>query len=247
MQRSKTLKGLERSILLEKLEEKYGNSSSFQNKYLYWRKKTFWMFLVHGTKQIKRALDILLSSLALILLSPFILAIMLAIKLYDKGPILHSAQRVGKWGNEFSFHKFRTMKVGSEELKKDLVSQNHHLDDIKFKIKDDPRRTSIGKFLRKYSIDEIPQLWCVFKGDMTLVGPRPPLPEEVAKYSLEQRKRLDTTPGLTCIWQVSGRSDLSFEDQVSLDLQYIESQSLALDLKLIFRTIPAILSGKGAY
>jgi len=154
---------------------------------------------------------------------------------------------VGKWGKEFSFPKFRTMQVGAEQQKNHLKAQSTHPGDVTFKMKLDPRITFIGRFLRKSSLDELPQLWCVLKGDMSLVGPRPPLVEEVAKYTLAQRRRLDIAPGLTCIWQVSGRSELPFAQQVELDVAYIESQSLWLDIKLLLKTIPAILSGKGAY
>jgi lipopolysaccharide/colanic/teichoic acid biosynthesis glycosyltransferase len=139
------------------------------------------------------------------------------------------------------------MVVGAERLKAELLAQNSHGDCVTFKMKRDPRVTWIGRIIRKLSIDELPQLWCVFKGEMSLVGPRPPVPGEVARYSLADRRRLDVVPGLTCIWQVSGRGDIPFPEQVKLDVDYIESQNLWLDLKLLLQTVPAVLLGRGAY
>ena len=137
--------------------------------------------------------------------------------------------------------------MNAEEIKDQLLDQSDLGDSITFKMKHDPRVTRIGRFIRKFSIDELPQLWCVLKGDMSLVGPRPPVPREVAEYTLADRRRLDIIPGLTCIWQVSGRSDIPFDKQVELDVQYIESQSVAMDLLLLVKTIPAVLLGKGSY
>jgi lipopolysaccharide/colanic/teichoic acid biosynthesis glycosyltransferase len=151
------------------------------------------------------------------------------------------------WGREFPFPKFRSMVTDADARKQELTALNQHGDGITFKIKKDPRVTWIGRFMRKFSIDELPQLWCVLTGDMALVGPRPPVPSEVAQYTLADRRRLDTKPGLTCIWQVSGRADIPFEQQVELDVKYIESQSIWLDIKLLLKTIPAVLSGRGAY
>ncbi|OQY42308.1 MAG: hypothetical protein B6240_14120 [Desulfobacteraceae bacterium 4572_87] len=169
------------------------------------------------------------------------------IKLTDGGPILFWQTRIGLWGKEFPFPKFRSMVVNAEALKDELLEQSDHDDSITFKMKKDPRVTWIGRIIRKLSIDELPQLWCVFKGDMSLVGPRPPVPREVAEYTLADRRRLDVMPGLTCIWQVSGRGDIPFNEQVELDVQYIESRSLWFDIKLLLSTIPAVLLGKGAY
>ncbi len=247
MKRRKCLKGMHRKQLLDELYNRYANTSSLRIKLRYWRKKYLWLLLVGGTRFLKRFIDISFSILLLITLSPFLLLISLIIKLKDGGSILYLSKRVGKWGKEFIFPKFRTMIPNADRLKEELQEQNKFEDDIKFKISDDPRITKFGKLLRKTSLDELPQLWTVLKGDMTLVGPRPPLPEEVALYTLEQRRRLDVKPGLTCFWQVEGRSDIPFEKQVELDIAYIESQSLLLDLKLILKTIPAILFGKGAY
>ena len=145
--------------------------------------------------------------------------------------------RIGLWGKEFPFPKFRSMVVNAEELKDTILEQSDHKDSITFKMKKDPRVTWIGNIIRKLSIDELPQLWCVFKGEMSLVGPRPPVPREVAEYTLADRRRLDVIPGLTCIWQVSGRSDIDFEGQVKLDVQYIESQSFWSDMNILFKTI----------
>jgi lipopolysaccharide/colanic/teichoic acid biosynthesis glycosyltransferase len=155
--------------------------------------------------------------------------------------------RVGQWGREFRFPKFRSMVLDAEKRKQDLLGVNQHGEGITFKMKRDPRITRTGAILRKLSIDELPQLWCVLKGDMSLVGPRPPVPSEVARYTLADRRRLDIKPGLTCIWQVSGRSELAFDKQVNLDVQYIDSHSLWLDIALLLKTIPAILTGRGAY
>src|SRR5262249_44370183 len=158
----------------------------------------------------------------------------LAIKLTDWGPVLFWQIRVGRWGREFPFPKFRSMVRNAEALKEKLLTQNDHGNSVTFKMKRDPRVTTIGRIIRKLSIDELPQLWCVLKGDMSLVGPRPPVRSEVEKYTLADRRRLDAKPGLTCIWQVSGRGDIGFSKQVELDVQYIESQSLWLDFKLLF-------------
>lgn len=241
------LKGIHRRQLLETLHQRYDPSSSFRVKLRYWRKKYLWLFFVEGTRAIKRGIDVILSLGLLIGLSPILFLIAIMIKWQDGGPILYRSTRVGKWGEEFSFPKFRTMVPHADAMRQELKEHNIHGDDIRFKMEKDPRVTRFGNFLRKSTLDEFPQLWSVLKGDMTFVGPRPPLPEEVESYTLEERRRLDAKPGLTCLWQVSGRSNIPFQDQVQLDIQYIESQSLWLDIKLILKTIPAILFGKGAY
>jgi len=189
----------------------------------------------------------LLSATALVLLSPVLLLVATAVKLTDGGPVLFWQTRIGKWGKPFRFPKFRSMVVNAEELRKKLETTNMHGDGLTFKMKNDPRITSVGRIIRKTSIDELPQLWCVLKGEMSLVGPRPALATEVARYSLDDRRRLDATPGLTCTWQVSGRSDIPFPEQLRLDVEYIEHQSVVEDLKLLLRTVPAIISGRGAY
>lgn len=243
----KPLQDAERTALMNALYDKYASSRNWKHKLTYLRKKYFWLLFVGGAYLVKRSIDIILSTILLILFSPLMLLIALAIKLTDGGPIFYVSKRVGKWGKEFTFPKFRTMIPEAENLKNSLQSQSIHAHPGTFKIREDPRITWIGKILRRTSLDELPQLWCVLKGDMSLVGPRPPLPSEVARYTLEERRRLDITPGLTCIWQVSGRSDIPFDKQVQLDLEYIESQSILLDLKLLLKTIPAVILGKGAY
>ena len=205
------------------------------------------MIVVGGSKLLKRIIDVLASGLLMLCLWPIFLVVAMCIKLTDGGGVLFWQTRIGLWGKEFPFPKFRSMVVNAEVLKDNLLEESDHGDSITFKMKKDPRVTWIGRFIRKVSIDELPQLWCVFKGDMSLVGPRPPVPREVAEYTLADRRRLDVIPGLTCIWQVSGRGDIPFDEQVELDVQYIESQSIWFDLKLLLSTVPAVLLGKGAY
>ncbi len=245
------MQDLNRLMLIDSLYTKYSadpsNSKKFALQLRFWQKKYTWLIFVASARLIKRLIDIFVSALSLLLLSPVFLVVALCIKLTDGGPVVFWQTRVGRWGQEFPFPKFRSMILNAEKLKDDLQLKNDHQQSITFKMKRDPRVTWIGRIIRKYSIDELPQLWSVLKGDMTLVGPRPSLPHEVAQYSLADRRRLDATPGLTCIWQVSGRGDIPFHRQVELDVQYINSQSLWLDLKLLLKTIPAVLLGKGAY
>ncbi len=196
---------------------------------------------------LKRVLDLTISAALLVLLSPLWVAVAAVIKLADGGPVIFWQKRVGHFGREFWFPKFRSMRVGAEHLHEALLPKNDHPHGPTFKMKEDPRMTGIGRVVRTLSIDELPQLWSVLVGDMSLVGPRPPLPREVAQYSPTQLRRLEVRPGLTCIWQVSGRSTLSFSDQVLLDIEYIEKRSLWLDLKLLALTIPAVLSCRGAW
>jgi exopolysaccharide biosynthesis polyprenyl glycosylphosphotransferase len=194
----------------------------------------------------KRALDIVLSIVIIILLLPLLAAVATAIRLDSRGPIFFVQKRVGKDGKTFSFYKFRSMVSGAERLKQRL----EHLSETEgpiFKIKKDPRITRIGKFIRRYSIDELPQLFNVLKGDMSLVGPRPPLPSEVAKYTPYHKRRLSVRPGITCLWQISGRSNISFYEWVELDIYYIGYRSFLLDLKILMRTIPVVITGRGAY
>jgi lipopolysaccharide/colanic/teichoic acid biosynthesis glycosyltransferase len=211
-------------------------------------KRFSWVAIVAGTTLFKRLMDILLSAAALLALSPLFLLVALSIWLQDRGSPLFYQMRVGQWGREFRFPKFRSMVRNAETLKKELQAANQHgSEGVTFKMKRDPRITRVGAIIRKLSIDELPQLWCVLKGEMSLVGPRPPVPSEVARYTLADRRRLDVKPGLTCIWQVSGRSELAFDKQVSLDVQYIDSHSIWMDVALLLKTIPAILTGRGAY
>ncbi len=155
--------------------------------------------------------------------------------------------RIGQYGRSFCFFKFRSMYIDAEQRKQELMAQNESADGVIFKMKNDPRITPIGRFIRKTSMDELPQFLNVLFGDMSLVGPRPPVPSEVKEYSIEARKRLNVKPGLTCLWQVSGRSDIPFKEQVKLDKEYISSRSLKSDFLILLKTIPAILSGRGAY
>ncbi|WP_051353217.1 sugar transferase [Thalassobacillus devorans] len=195
----------------------------------------------------KRFIDIIGAALGVILLAPLFLVIALLIKLEDrKGPIFFKQLRVGENEKVFYIYKFRSMISNAEEIKASLLHKNE-ADGPVFKIKEDPRITKTGKFIRKTSIDELPQLINVLKGEMSLVGPRPPLPIEVEKYNVYEKQRLKVTPGLTCYWQVSGRSNISFEKWVELDLKYIKERSLLIDLKLIFKTIFVLFGSKDAY
>jgi len=206
-----------------------------------------WRFTVRASYAAKRAMDILGSFIGMILLSPVFIGIAAAVKFTSPGPVIFSQVRVGRYGRHFRFYKFRSMYIDAEARKAELLAQNESKDGVIFKMKDDPRITKVGKFLRRTSLDELPQLWNVFIGDMSLVGPRPPVPSEVAEYTLEDRKRLDVIPGITCLWQIGGRSEIPFHEQVRLDKEYIYSQGIWKDFKILLKTIPAILGGKGAY
>jgi exopolysaccharide biosynthesis polyprenyl glycosylphosphotransferase len=204
-------------------------------------------WLANGTDLLKRTFDIVVSFILLLLCAPLFLLIAIVIKVEDGGPVLFPQKRVGQFGCEFRMYKFRSMCLNAEQKLKDLLAQNQHKDGVTFKIKHDPRITRIGRWLRKFSFDELPQLYNVLIGDMSLVGPRPPVPSEVSKYSLAHRRRLAIKPGITCIWQISGRAEIDFSGQVQLDVNYIENLSFLTDLKILVRTVPAVLSGKGAY
>ncbi len=194
----------------------------------------------------KRLIDIIVSFVGLVVISPIYFAIILIIKLTSKGPAYFAQERVGLNGRIFKLFKFRTMVVDAEEKLKELQAFNE-MKGPAFKMENDPRITKIGRFLRKYSLDELPQLWNVFHGDMSLVGPRPPLPSEVKQYDTWHQRRLSMRPGITCLWQVGGRNRISdFDEWVRLDLKYIDNWSLALDFKILLQTIPAVLSTKGA-
>ena len=206
-----------------------------------------WRFTVRSSYAAKRAIDILGSGIGMILLAPVFLAIAAAVKFTSPGPVIFSQVRVGRYGRHFRFYKFRSMYRDAEERKAKLLAQNESKDGVIFKMKDDPRITKVGKFIRRASLDELPQLWNVFIGDMSLVGPRPPLPKEVQEYTLEDRKRLDVIPGITCLWQIKGRSEIPFHEQVRLDKEYILAPGIWKDIKILLKTIPAILGGKGAY
>ena len=236
--------------MIEELYQRYGKRTGgpgIARRLRFWRKKYGWAVVVGAATLLKRLIDVAVSGAMLLALSPLFLGVAAAIKLTDRGPVLFWQSRVGKWGREFAFPKFRSMVVDAEKLKDTILDQSHHQDSVTFKMKKDPRVTWIGRIIRKVSIDELPQLWNVLKGDMSLVGPRPPVPREVEQYTLADRRRLDVTPGLTSPWAVAGRGDIPFDQQVDLDVQYIESQSLWLDIKILFKTVPAVLFGKGAY
>ena len=194
---------------------------------------------------VKRGVDIAVITLALTVLAPMFAMVALAILVEDPGPILFRQTRVGRGGRLFKMLKFRSMKVNPEALHASLQSDDGN--DVRKKLKRDPRVTRVGRFIRRFSIDELPQLWNVLIGDMTLVGPRPPIPAEVALYGVHEWRRLDVTPGLTCIWQVSGRADVPFPEQVLMDQEYVLNRSLKGDLELLAKTLPAVVSGKGAY
>ena len=206
-----------------------------------------WRLTVRSSYAMKRMIDVFGSLVGMILLSPVFLGIALAVKLTSPGPVIFAQVRVGRYGRHFRFYKFRSMYVDAEERKKELLAKNESKDGVIFKMKDDPRITKVGKFLRRASLDELPQLWNVFIGDMSLVGPRPPVPKEVQEYTLEDRKRLDVIPGITCLWQINGRSEIPFHEQVRLDKEYIIAPGFWKDVKILLKTIPAIIGGKGAY
>jgi exopolysaccharide biosynthesis polyprenyl glycosylphosphotransferase len=194
----------------------------------------------------KRALDVALASLGLIALSPIFLVIAVAIRLDSPGPIIFRQRRIGKGGAEFTCLKFRSMCVDAEARVADLKGHNEATGPL-FKIRRDPRRTRVGRFLRRTSLDELPQLWNVLRGEMSIVGPRPALASEVQEYAAWHERRLEVAPGITGLWQVSGRSDLTFDEGVLLDVYYIENWSLFLDLRILLKTIPSVLLGSGAY
>lgn len=195
---------------------------------------------------LKRAMDIAIALAALAVASIPMLIIAILIKLDSPGPILVRQVRVGRQGCAFKFYKFRSMRDRADQELKDLLAKNEASGPI-FKIRNDPRRTRVGRWLRRFSLDELPQLFNVLKGDMSLIGPRPPFLHEVEKYEAWHRRRLDVAPGLTGLWQVSGRSDIPFEEMALLDIWYIENWSLSLDVKILLRTVPAVLFGYGAY
>jgi lipopolysaccharide/colanic/teichoic acid biosynthesis glycosyltransferase len=195
----------------------------------------------------KRLLDLVAAGAAIFLLSPFLVGVALAIRLESRGPIVFRQVRVGRDGQPFTMFKFRSMFIDAEARKAALMASNEMAGGVIFKMRDDPRVTRVGRFIRRASINELPQLFNVLRVDMSLVGPRPPLPSEVAQYSLEDRGRLGAAPGITCIWQVSGRSEIPFPQQVEMDLDYIHRQSLAEDVRLLLKTVPALVRGRGAY
>ena len=221
--------------------------------YVTW-KRLAWQGVISGTLFLKRVFDIVLSICALILLAPVFATIALIVK-SDGGPVFFRQTRIGLLGREFKMLKFRSMVIDAEARLKELLAKNEKASGVTFKMKDDPRITKVGRFIRKSSLDELPQFWNVLKGEMSLVGPRPPVPREVALYSQADRRRFLVKPGITCLWQVGeregrlfeigDRNQIDFPEQVALDVRYIESQSVWRDLWILAKTVPAILFGKG--
>ena len=228
------------------LRQELKRPSVFRHNHIQLR-MVLWHLTIRCSVFFKRFMDIVLAVMALILGSPVFLITALLVKLTSPGPIIFSQVRVGRFGRHFKFYKFRSMYIDAEARKAELLKHNESGDGVIFKMKHDPRITPIGRFIRKFSIDELPQLFNVILGDMSLVGPRPPLPSEVRTYTLEERKRLNITPGITCLWQVSGRSELPFSKQIALDKEYIASRGVWKDFLILLKTIPAILTGRGAW
>ncbi len=201
---------------------------------------------MQASRWVKRAFDLIGSSILLLLSAPLMGAVAIAIKLEDGGPILFKQTRVGRRGEEFECLKVRSMVVDAEAKLAELAAQNEGAG-VLFKMARDPRITRVGQFIRRFSIDEVPQFWNVFRGDMSLVGPRPALPREVAQYDRDAVRRLDVRPGLTGLWQVSGRSDLPWDETVRLDVYYVDNWSIMQDLSILMRTAGAVLASRGAY
>jgi exopolysaccharide biosynthesis polyprenyl glycosylphosphotransferase len=199
----------------------------------------------HGKVFMKRAIDLVGSSLLILLLSPMLLLLAILVKLDSKGPVFFAQERTGQNQRRFKMMKYRSMVINAEEKQAELLDQNE-MDGPVFKIKNDPRITRLGRFIRKYSLDEFPQLFNVWRGEMSLVGPRPPIPTEVEQYTWSQRRRLSIKPGMTGLWQVSGRNDVGFEEWVELDLEYIDSWSIGLDILILLKTFQAVVAGRGA-
>jgi exopolysaccharide biosynthesis polyprenyl glycosylphosphotransferase len=236
--------------LKQLLIQRYGSMQSPAARgrwtiYCFW-KRVSWKAVVASSAFIKRLYDILAATCIMLAISPILFVIALLVKLEDGGPIIFAQRRVGKYGKEFRMFKFRSMRVDAEARLAELLKQNGHTTGVTFKMKNDPRVTRVGRILRKYSLDELPQFVNVLKGEMSMVGPRPPVPREVALYTMKDRQRLAVTPGLTCFWQIGGRANIDFPEQVQLDVQYIESQSFWLDVWICIKTIPAVVLGRGA-
>jgi exopolysaccharide biosynthesis polyprenyl glycosylphosphotransferase len=195
---------------------------------------------------LKRLTDIVIAGFLLLLFLPIIPVVALLIRLDSPGPILFKQRRVGKGGKPFNFYKFRSMVTGAESAI-DTLRPLSGVDGPVFKIKEDPRITHVGRFLRRSSLDELPQLINVLRGEMSIVGPRPNLPSEVSQYLPWQRRRLDVTPGITCFWQIAGRSHIGFQEWMRLDLEYVRKRSYVTDLKIMVQTLPAVIARKGAY
>jgi len=237
--------GIGIKIVPELYEHIYGALKTYDLGYIHFLEYTGWHF--HGTElAVKRIFDIIGAFFLIIGFIPVFVLFGFLIKMEDGGPIFYASKRMGRKNKAFSFYKFRSMVVGADRMK-DSLEKHKEVSGPVFKMREDPRVTRIGRFIRRWSIDELPQLWNVLKGDMSLVGPRPPTPDEVEKYELWQRRRLEVKSGITCMWQVRGRSRLGFYKWVKWDLWYIDNWSLGLDLKILLWTIPAILKREGAY
>jgi lipopolysaccharide/colanic/teichoic acid biosynthesis glycosyltransferase len=225
------------------------NSQSFKSMHAVQQLRLrllLWVIRNKIKQSLKRTLDLTGGVILFLLTWPLMLVTAVLIKLESAGPVLFRQERVGIWGRSFICYKFRSMYSDAEERKTELMAHNE-ADGPVFKIKDDPRITRVGRLIRKLSIDELPQIFNVLEGNMSLVGPRPAVPREVAQYEFEQLGRLEAVPGITGLQQVSGRSDLDFKQWVELDLQYISEQSLLKDIEILLKTIPTVVLGKGAY
>jgi lipopolysaccharide/colanic/teichoic acid biosynthesis glycosyltransferase len=199
-----------------------------------------------GLELVKRVVDVIAATAGLMLFLPLLPFIAALVKLESRGPLLFAQERVGRFGRQFTCYKIRSMVPDAELLKEDLSHLNE-ADGAAFKIREDPRITRVGKFVRRSSLDEFPQLWNVFKGDMSIVGPRPQIPAEVGEYERPQLARLLVKPGLTCLWQISGRNDVDFAEWMRLDREYVETRTLGLDISILLRTLPAVVRRTGAY
>lgn len=211
------------------------------------RKSLQWRAALRLARGLKRLIDIVGALAGIVLTGPVTLLIAALIKLEDRGPVLFRQTRVGMQGRPFSILKFRSMVADADAIKDRLLAENQHSAGVTFKMKRDPRITRVGRIIRKASLDELPQFFNVLRGDMALVGPRPPVPREVAAYKSVHLRRLRVKPGITCLWQIGGRADIDFDGQVRLDLRYIQSESIWQDLRILLLTIPAVVLGKGAY
>jgi lipopolysaccharide/colanic/teichoic acid biosynthesis glycosyltransferase len=207
-----------------------------------------WLSVLALGPRLRRAVDVLATGVGLLLLAPWLVLVAVAIRLDSRGPVFFGQERLGENGRRFRMWKFRTMVINADALKDQLAKQcAAATDGVRFKMVRDPRVTRVGAVLRKFSIDELPQLFNVLRGDMTLLGPRPAVWREVARYDKRALRRLEVKPGLTCLWQISGRSDLSFAQQVSLDLEYVDRVQPKDELRILLQTVPAVLTGRGAY
>jgi lipopolysaccharide/colanic/teichoic acid biosynthesis glycosyltransferase len=230
---------------LFELYARHGTSFAWENLRTYCVKMA-WSAHIQMNLNVKRVFDLLVVISALPFLLPIMLFTAVVIKLDSPGPVIFRQERVGKWGRRFTCYKFRSMYTGADAMKAELMAANE-ADEVVFKMKNDPRVTRVGSLIRKLSIDELPQIFNVIRGDMSLVGPRPPVPVELESYAFDTFSRLETIPGITGLQQVSGRSDLPFKRWLALDLEYIHDQSLKKDIEILFKTIPVAISGKGAY